>query len=60
MKMSYPEVDLSYDDLCRQAEAFDYIRLTFGDIHGISKCISVPVRHFRSVVRDGAGLLAGK
>ena len=40
-------------------EQFDYIRMTFSDIHGIARHQSVPRRHFEHFIRNGIAVYAG-
>ena len=52
---------MSIDDTVAVARSrFDYLRLTFCDIHGISRHILVARRHFEHHIKNGATLYAGK
>lgn len=41
-------------------EEFDYLRFTVADFHGIARSKSVSRRHFRSQLKDGITMFAGK
>ena len=52
---------MSIDDTVAVARSrFDYLRLTFCDIHGISRHLLVARRHFEHNIKNGAALYAGK
>ena len=41
------------------AERFDYIRLTFGDMHGIARSKSVARRNFKEFFTNGTTMYVG-
>ena len=56
--MSLLPVDV--EDLKDQAEAFDYLRITWSDIHGIARGKTIPARHASSMLEDGVGCFSGQ
>lgn len=55
-------MDLSTSDIeCLKQEAgyYDYMWLTWSDIHGIARGKVVPRRHVPEVIDEGIGIMAG-
>ena len=43
-----------------EMNSYDYIRFVWCDIHGISRCKSVPRRNTAAILDDGLGIPIGK